>query len=78
MKKNFSKYLYIGFIALGTFQTFFTSDYYQAAASFGIALAFDPFDHEQKWKERPTWQKDVLIIHLGIVAALFGYAFGIA
>lgn len=75
MKKNFSKYLYLGFLVLGTFQTFFTSDYYQAAVSFGIGLAFDPFDHEQKWNERPTWKKAVLIIHLGIVAALFGYAF---
>jgi hypothetical protein len=49
----------------------------QAVSSFGIALAFDPFDQEQKWNDRPTWQKTVLIVHLGLVAALFGFAVGL-
>jgi hypothetical protein len=43
---------------------------------FGIGLAFDPFDTEQKWNDRPTWQKVILVIHLALVAAMFG--FGIA
>ncbi len=43
----------------------------QAAASMGIALAFDPFNPEQKWNDRPFWQKAVLIIHLLIVASVF-------
>ena len=55
MKTPFSKYLYIGFIILGLYQAIFTKDYVQAAASMGIGLAFDPFDTEQKWNERPTW-----------------------
>jgi hypothetical protein len=42
----------------------------------GIGLAFDPFDTEQKWNDRPTWQKVILVIHLALVAAMFG--FGIA
>jgi len=29
----------------------------QAASSLGIGIAFDPFDIEQKWNDRPTWQK---------------------
>ncbi len=49
----------------------------QAAASMEIGLAFDPFDTEQKWNDRPTWQKAVLIIHLAAVAALFGYGVGV-
>jgi hypothetical protein len=49
----------------------------QAAASFGIGLAFDPFDIEQKWNERPTWQKAVLIINLALVAAMFGLGIGL-
>jgi len=49
----------------------------QAASSFGIVLAFDPFDQEQKWNDRPTWQKAVLIIHLALVAGLFGYGIGL-
>ncbi|MCF8429400.1 MAG: hypothetical protein K9G64_04640 [Bacteroidia bacterium] len=77
MKTPFSKYLYIGFIIMGLHQTFFTKDYMQAASYMGIGLAFDPFDVEQKWNERPTWQKVVLIVHLAIVAALFGFGIGL-
>ena len=60
MKSPFSKYLYIGFLLLGLFQACFSKDYIQAAASLGIGLAFDPFNPEQKWNDRPTWQKAVL------------------
>jgi hypothetical protein len=49
----------------------------QATASLGIGLAFDPFDQEQKWNDRPTWQKAVLIIHLALVAAMFGLGIGL-
>ena len=38
--------------------------------SFGIALAFDPFNSEQKWNERPNWQKIALITHLSVVFGL--------
>jgi mannose/fructose/N-acetylgalactosamine-specific phosphotransferase system component IIC len=73
MKSPFNKFLYIGFLLLGLFQVFYSKDYMQATASLGIALAFDPFNQEQKWNDRPTWQKAVLIIHLGFVAAMFGF-----
>jgi hypothetical protein len=76
MKTSFNKFLYIGFVLLGLFQAFFSKDYMQAASSFGIALAFDPFDQEQKWNDRPTWQKAVLFVHLGLAAALLGYGIG--
>jgi hypothetical protein len=76
MKTSFNKFLYIGFVLLGLFQAFFSKDYMQAASSFGIALAFDPFDPEQKWNDRPTWQKAVLFLHLGVAAALLGYGIG--
>ena len=77
MKTPFNKYLYIGFFILGAFQALFTKDYMQAGSSIGIALAFDPFDTEQKWSDRPTWQKAVLIIHLALVAAMFGLGIGL-
>jgi mannose/fructose/N-acetylgalactosamine-specific phosphotransferase system component IIC len=77
MKTPFNKFLYIGFIIMALYQTLFTKDYMQAAASMGIGLAFDPFETEQKWNDRPTWQKTVLIIHLAAVAALFGYGVGL-
>ena len=77
MKTPINKFLYFGFLFVGLFQIFFSKDYLQAASSLGIGLAFDPFDTEQKWNERPMWQKAVLIIQLGIVAALFGFGLGI-
>ena len=73
MKTPFNRYLYLGFFLLGLYQAFFNKDYMQAAASLGIGLAFDPFDTEQKWNDRPIWQKIVLLIHLALVAAMFGF-----
>jgi mannose/fructose/N-acetylgalactosamine-specific phosphotransferase system component IIC len=77
MNTKINKFLYIGFLLLGLFQAFFSKDYMQATASLGIALAFDPFNQEQKWNDRPTWQKAVLIIHLALVAAMFGFGIGL-
>ncbi len=76
MKTNFNKILYIGFVLLSIYFIAFKRDFSDAAIQLGIALAFDPFDQTVSWKERPFWQKAVLIIHLGIVAALFGYEVG--
>jgi hypothetical protein len=77
MKTPFNKFLYMGFLALGLYQALLNRDYIQAASSMGIGLAFDPFDTEQKWTDRPTWQKSVLIIHLAWVAAMFGLGVGL-
>jgi hypothetical protein len=77
MNPSFLKFLYIGFLLLGLFQAFFSRDYMQAAASLGIGLAFDPFNPAQKWNNRPTWQKAVLIIHLALVAVMFGFGIGL-
>lgn len=77
MKTPFNKFLYIGFLLLGLFQAIYSKDYMQAASSLGIGLAFDPFNTEQKWNERPIWQKAILIIHLGLVAAMFGFGIGL-
>lgn len=76
MKTSFNKFLYIGFVLLGVFQALFSKDYMQAGSSFAIALIFDPFDQEQKWNDRPTWQKAVLVINLAVAAGLFGYGIG--
>jgi hypothetical protein len=72
MHTQFNKVLYIGFLLLGIYQALVSRDYMQAAASMGIALAFDPFNPEQKWNDRPIWQKAVLILHLLLVATVFG------
>jgi hypothetical protein len=77
MKTPFNKYLYIGFILIGLHQAFYSKDYMSAAASIGIGMAFEPFNPEQKWNDRPTWQKVILIIHLALVAAMFGLGIGL-
>jgi len=77
MNSPFNKFLYFGFILLGIYQAIITKDYMQSAASLGIGMAFDPFNQEQKWKDRPIWQKAVLIVHLALVAAMFGFGIGL-
>lgn len=77
MKSAISKYLYFLFIVLALYQALIKKDYLDAAASLGIGLVFDPFNTEQTWKERPFWQKAILIIHLAFVAAMFGLGVGL-
>jgi len=77
MKTSFNKFLYIGFLALGVYQALIPKDYMQSAASMGIGLAFDPFNTEQKWNDRPVWQKAVLLVNLALVAMMFGFGIGL-
>ncbi|MBL0155102.1 MAG: hypothetical protein IPP93_17155 [Chitinophagaceae bacterium] len=77
MKTSFNKFLYIGFLALGIYQALIPKDYMQSAASMGIGLAFNPFNTEQKWNDRPVWQKAVLLVNLGLVAMMFGFGIGL-
>ena len=77
MKTPINKFAYIGFLALGLYQALYLKDYMQAAASFGIGMAFDPFNVDQKWNDRPQWQKIVLFANLALVAAMFGFGIGI-
>jgi hypothetical protein len=76
MKSSVKKFIYIGFILFGFYELVVKHAPGDAATFIGIALAFDPFNQDQPWKERPTWQKAVLIIHLAVVAGLFGYMIG--
>ena len=75
MGSGVNRILYAGFLLLGLFQCFWAKDYLQAATSFGIGLAFDPFDQAIKWSERPVWQRSFLIVHLGILIFLFVFGF---
>ena len=72
MKTSFNKFLYIGFLLIGLYQVFFSTDYLQTASSLGIALAFDPFDQTVTWKDRPFWQRAWLIAHLALCAGSLG------
>jgi len=72
----FSKILYVSFVLLACYYSLFSKQFVEAAMNLGIALAFDPFDQNQTWKERPFWQKAWLILHLAIAASLIGYQIG--
>ena len=71
MKTPVNKIIYIGFVLLGLYQAIFTKNHMEAASSLGIGLAFDPFNTDQKWKERPIWQKTVLLSHITLIGILF-------
>ena len=71
MKTPFNKILYVGFLVLGIYQAIILKDNLQSAASLGIGLAFDPFNQEEKWNDRPTWQKAILTVHLALIVLMF-------
>lgn len=69
---NWLRLLYGGFLALAVY-SLVRSDYSSALGQAGIALAFDPFNPKQSWKERPLWQKLWLGVHLILVFSLLGW-----
>lgn len=72
----FNKILYVSFVLLACYYSLISRQFGEAAMNLGIALAFDPFDQNQTWKDRPFWQKAWLIVHLAIAASLIGYQIG--
>jgi len=56
-----NRILYICFLILGLYQLVISKDYFQAAASFGIGLAFDPVSHDISWPQRTMLQKSIPI-----------------
>lgn len=77
MKTNINSYLYAGFFLWGLYLLTIKENVGDAAIYLGIALAFDPFDVNQKWNDRPTWQKALLILHLTLVILSFVHTFWI-
>lgn len=73
---SINRWVYSAFVLLGIYMVVFHREYANAATYIGVALAFDPFDVNQPWNERPTWQKAILIAHLAFTAALIGYEIG--
>ena len=75
MKPSINKILYIGFVILALYYAIFKSYYSESATCLGIALAFDPFDQEMAWQNRPWWQRTILILQLTIIVGLFSLSF---
>lgn len=74
--KNFNKGAYLVFVIAAIAFLFIDKNTSNTAVFLGVALVFDPFDINQKWAERPYWQKAWLILHLAATAAAFGYMIG--
>lgn len=64
MNTKFNSFIHVAFILYGLSLVFGSKNSDQALIYFGLALAFDPFDVNQPWKERPNWQKSILIAEL--------------
>lgn len=71
MNQNFRRFLYGAFVVLG-FYYLVRQQGGEALANWGIALAFDPFDDQQPWKERPMWQRAWLMVHLVALLVVVG------
>ncbi len=71
-----NRILYICFLILGLYQLVYSKDYFQAAASFGIGLAFDPVSHDISWAQRTILQKSIPILQLAMCAACLGLGVG--
>jgi len=74
--KPLSRYLYAGFVLLALYYLIILRDFSNVGNSLGIALAFDPFNPDQPWKERPLWQRVWLIIHLMCIVLAYAMSFG--
>lgn len=75
MDAKFYRILYGGFVLFGLYYVVFSKNFGDAAMMLGIALAFDPFDKNQPFNERPIWQKVWLIVHVLLVFVFFGISF---
>jgi hypothetical protein len=66
----FSRVMYCLFIVLAIYY-FVRGQWMQVASNMGIALIFDPFNHNMKWQERPLYQKIWLLVHVSVVIIFF-------
>jgi len=57
-----NRILHIGFLLMASLQFFVFEEASAAIGSLGISLAFDPFDQQVRWNNRPFWQKAWLIV----------------
>lgn len=71
ISKRFNRIAYVLLICLSVFFFFFTDDFMTGVSNLGLALAFDPFNQQTTWKERPIYQKVWLLIHVSLVLVLF-------
>ena len=62
----FNRFLYSGFVFM-SFYFAATGQLDNAASNLALALIFDPFDQEVRWKDRPLYQRIWLFAHVTLV-----------
>jgi hypothetical protein len=53
--------LHFAFVTIAIIYWIVGKEYTDVAMNFGISLAFDPFNQQQKFQDRPKWQIVYLI-----------------
>ena len=75
LSNGFNRIMYSAFVLLAVGRIIFqgVDGLAEAAPSLGIALIFDPFDQSVAWKDRPSYQRIWMIVHLTISLALLAW-----
>jgi hypothetical protein len=68
---NWNRWIYALLIFLAAANFLFKHDMESIRACLLIALAFDPFDVQVMWSERPFYQKLWLFLHLALLILVF-------
>lgn len=66
IRKQLGPIFYGILIGIAFMQWLFFKDLINAAIAVNLALAFDPFNQNQKWADRPLWQRAWLVVHVTI------------
>jgi hypothetical protein len=69
-KQKFNRWPYALFLLAGVGFAFY-GDFSQAAIFTSLALIFDPFDEAIPFKQRKSWQKSWLYLHVLLSIAMF-------
>lgn len=65
--QQFIKVGYALFVILAIYHLLINKNVIDCATNLGIALIFNPFNHQVSWNNRPKWQRTWLIVHVLIV-----------
>ena len=68
----FNRWMYGLTLVLSLYYLIFSKDIGSALSTLGIGLVFDPFNQATGWKQRPLYQKALLLVHLLFILLLLG------
>jgi ABC-type transport system involved in cytochrome c biogenesis permease subunit len=71
-----NKFMYTVNVLLCLYCLVISRDMLNAMSNLGLALIFDPFDHEVRWQHRPVHQRVWLLTHVVFMVVLLGIVIG--